>query len=351
MSHRLYRRRAFTLVELLVVIAIIGILVALLLPAIQAAREAARRTECANHLKQIGVALQNFHDTYKHFPVGQPDDDNNNYAWSAYLLPFMEQEATYNELVTGGAALVYNKGGDNLAVHGAIQAAGQTLPGLTNNTDSYNWWCQVGNNHGNSIAKTVLSAFVCPSDILPEVDNNGYGKSNYSACLGDDSPWTSVFTSTGGTSWSAPGGQTGQTGVFRLAQSNTAHYVTDMADVIDGTSNTIAVGEVSVTANVSPSITNAIYPLWAGGNNDWSSQWRIGSWARLTGPTCYINNRTVANTVNGMSWSDFSYGSQHPGGAQFVLVDGSVKFFSDSIDTFTYACLGAIQDGQAIQVP
>ncbi len=335
-------RRAFTLVELLVVIAIIGILVALLLPAIQAAREAARRTQCSNNLKQLGVALHNFHDTYGNFPVGQPDDDNNNYAWGSYLLPFMEQQAIYDELVSGGAALVYINGGSNLEVHNAIQATAS----LSSNSDTYNWWTQVGNNHGNSAAKTVLDAFVCPSDILPETDDDGYGKSNYCVCLGDESPWTSSSPS-----WSSPSGQSGQTGLFRLAQTNYSHYVTRFSSVVDGTSNTIAIGEVSTTANVNESSTGSVFPIWAGGNNDWPGQWRISSWARLTGPNCHINNRTVANTVVSLSWSDFSYGSQHPGGAQFLLVDGSVGFLNESIDTETYAYLGAIADGNPVQLP
>lgn len=347
MGTSLRPRRAFTLVELLVVIAIIGILVALLLPAIQSAREAARRTQCTNNLKQLGVALHNFHDTYGRFPVGQPDDDNNNYAWAAYLLPFAEQQAIYDELVAGGAALVYNKGGDNRAVHTAIQqGTGPALPTLTNNTDSYNWWCQIANNHGDSAAKTVLDGFLCPSDVLPETDNNGYGKSNYCCCLGDDSPWTSASPS-----WSSPSGQSGQMGMFRLAQTNYYHFATRFSDITDGTSNVIAIGEVSVTANVSGGDIGKVFPLWAGGNNDWAGQWRISSWARLTGPACYINNRTVANTVVGLSWSDFSYGSMHPGGAQFLLADGSVVFLDESIDTTTYAYLGAIQDGNPVQLP
>jgi prepilin-type N-terminal cleavage/methylation domain-containing protein len=91
------RRLGFTLVELLVVIAIIGILVALLLPAIQAAREAARRSQCGNNLKQIGIALQNYHDTYKRFPIGARNGIGNNWGASFYvgLLPFMEQQSLF----------------------------------------------------------------------------------------------------------------------------------------------------------------------------------------------------------------------------------------------------------------
>jgi prepilin-type N-terminal cleavage/methylation domain-containing protein/prepilin-type processing-associated H-X9-DG protein len=356
------RRRGFTLVELLVVIAIIGILVALLLPAIQAAREAARRSQCSNNLKQIGLALHNFHDTYKHFPVGQPDDDCNNYAWSAYILPFVEQQATHDQLVAGGAAIVYYGGGLNGRVHGSIVGqTGQPAPTTTiNNTDTFNWYAQVGNNHGNSIAKTLINGFMCPSDYLPRFDNNGYGKNNYCCCLGNDEPWTTCLQSLGATQWAWPSGsgatggtagQTGQTGMFRLAQNNDNHYVTRFSDLIDGTSNIIAVGEVSVSANVDIHILNSIFPIWAGGNNDASGQWRIGSWARLTGPFTYINNRVVAPIANGMSASDFSYGSMHPGGAQFVFADGTVKFLSDNIDSTVYAFLGHIRDKNPITPP
>lgn len=353
--------RAFTLVELLVVIAIIGILVALLLPAIQAAREAARRTQCANNLKQLGVALHNFHDTYKRFPVGQPDDDNDNYSWSAYLLPFVEQQAIYDTLRAGGAAIVYDKGGSNVQVHASIvEQPSSPFPAghPVANTDNYNWYAQVRNNHGNSAAMTVLPAFICPSDILPQTDNNGYGKSNYACSLGSDTPWVNYFTANGATSWTAPSGQTGQDGVFRLAQDNSNHYVTNMGLITDGTSNVLAIGEVTVSSNVHPTQTGRVFPLWAGGNNDWNGQWRISSWARVAGPVAFLNNflptytsTLAAGPVNSLYFSDYSFGSRHPGGAHFLLADGSVRFLDEAIDTTNYANLASINDGNSVTLP
>jgi len=348
------------LVELLVVITIIGILIGLLLPAVQSAREAARRLQCSNNLKQIGIAIHNFHDTYKRFPIGSPDDDCNSYSWSAYILPFMEQAAIYDQLKNGGAGLVYIPGGDNLNVHGAFiefvsGTTTYTPPAtLSQNTDTYNNWCQISLNHGDSVAKSILPAYMCPSDILPHVDNNGYGKSNYCCSLGNETPWVNYFSSNGATSWTAPSGQTSQNGVFRFSQTNYHHYVTDMAQITDGTSNVIAVGEVSVTVNVAPTQTDRVFPLWAGGNNDWAGQWRISSFARVTGQLAHINNRNQdygLPLINSLHISDFSFGSQHPGGAQFVLADGSVRFLPDSIDPVVYSRLGDIQGGEPVFLP
>ena len=355
-------QNAFTLVELLVVIAIIGILIALLLPAVQAAREAARRSQCSNNLKQIGLAIHNFHDVNKVFPIGQPDDDNDNYAWGAYILPFIEQKQMYDTLVSGGAALVYIPGGDNRLVHGAIREIPGVSPALptghpVQNTDSYNWWCQVKNNHGNPnnqrgvAAKTILPAYICPSDVLPKQDNDGYGKSNYCCCLGSDEPWSNYFIANGATSWSRPSGATEQNGMFRLAQTNNFHYVMSFADLKDGSSNVIAVGGVSETANVTRTMIDRVFPLWAGGNNNWQGQWRISSWARLVGPFAYLNNKEVNNIVNNLSPSDYSFGSKHPGGANFLFGDGSVKFISETINTTLYARLGDIRDGNPVQLP
>lgn len=329
---RTTRSRGFTLVELLVVIAIIGILIALLLPAVQAAREAARRSQCSNNLKQLGLGIQNFHDTYKVFPIGQPDDDNDNYAWGAYILPFCEQRPLYDAIVNNGGWLIYIPGGSNTPVQQAKVA------GAGSGIDAYNGNTQVGPNHGGA-AKTIIKGFVCPSDVLPAADNNGFAKSNYCCCLGDDQPWSSRTPN-----WSNPNGSSEQTGMFRLANTNDYHYVTSFADLTDGSSNTIALGEVSISGNVTPAEIGRVFPLWAGGNNDWAGQWRISSWGRICGPTAFINRRDgtpgTGGPVGSLYWSDYSYGSQHPGGAQFLLADGSVRFLSETVDTTTYTSRG-----------
>jgi len=146
---QVHKKTAFTLVELLVVIAIIGVLIALLLPAVQQAREAARRTQCNNNLKQLGLAMHNYHDTFQSLPPGWIDvgSSNNFMGWGTYLLPFVEQSALHEEM----KAL------------GAYEGAWFNITAM------------------EDLAKTPVTAFICPSDPSDGLNDfvSGYGKSNY----------------------------------------------------------------------------------------------------------------------------------------------------------------------------
>lgn len=325
------KRPGFTLVELLVVIAIIGILVALLLPAVQAAREAARRMSCGNNLKQLGLALQNFHDTYKTFPQGLPDDDIKVLGWGFYILPYMEQQPLYDQM----AAVVKNAG------HVLILRTGSHIS-MDVTGDIHN----VDHASMQPFTKTVLEGYICPSSPLPNRDNDGYGASSYVGCAGNDiSGWFGGCTG----SANPPSAYHGlhQTGMLTQSGHNTQSWLWRMADCTDGTSNTIIVGEVGRSQNVSPTdIGNGRFPLWAGGNNNanCSGLNDMGSHLRIGDPNHWINRKTGDE-------SNTSFGSFHPGGAQFVFVDGSIHFLPETIDTTIYTYLCNRRDGQVVSLP
>lgn len=207
------KRRVFTLVELLVVIVIIGILVALLLPAVQAAREAARRMSCSNNMKQIGLALHNYHDTHKVFPpdtiwVGNSATRQRNFTWIALVLPYMEQSTLHDQ------------------IDFKIPAWNQQVPGP---------------NGTVNLQSIQLAAFTCPSD--PETQSNkGFGLSSYAGAAGWDGH-RRMF------------GDSQRAGPFALMDSSR------FAKVTDGTSNTIFVGEVSMSSYARPSGVSQ----WSGG--------------------------------------------------------------------------------------
>jgi prepilin-type N-terminal cleavage/methylation domain-containing protein len=169
----LRQRRAFTLVELLVVIAIIGILVALLLPAVQAAREAARRMSCSNNLKQLGIALHNYHDTYKRFPInglfwGNPNADDPQGTYLARLLPFVEQAPMHD--VFQGAFATYTN-------NYWTQPENVTILGLPGDAP--------GVNRGTDLLRVqVIPAFICPSDSHEAIINGERAGTNYAMSLG-----------------------------------------------------------------------------------------------------------------------------------------------------------------------
>lgn len=295
-------KKGFTLIELLVVIAIIAILIALLLPAVQQAREAARRSQCKNNLKQIGLALHNYHETYRNFPPafiyetdtnncsGSPCNDPS-WAWSAMILPFIDQAPAYNSLEPGPTKLSQ-----------AISDAAKLV-----------------------ILQNVIPVFRCPSDTgknLSGLDISGEqtSRSNYPGVNGARNE---VRLTDG-------------QGIFG-ARNNSVK----IRDITDGTSNTIAVGE---RASKIIGNNNDSYTHWAGvrESNVNSSGWR-GAF-EVTGVTSYPINAAESVYWRYRGW----FSSMHQGGAHFLLGDGAIRFISENIDTTTYNDLSTINDGRVI---
>jgi len=290
-------RRGFTLIELLVVIAIIAVLIGLLLPAVQKVREAAARSTCQNNMKQIGIALQTYHDSVGKFPVGTYNNDNREWGWMTRMLPFVEQNAVYTNLIGSGAGYWWppnDGGGPNGIGADSVARTSATV--------------------GNNAAQVVIKTFICPSDNLPNQKSTLYAKTNYVGNLG-----TNLASGCNTTTGAA------QNGILLFANSDTDTWVVRIGDITDGTSNTAIVGEASTSPNVTPSNTgNANFPVWAGGNGGGCDGINtVGSTGRLMNSGFVINS-----TAN-----DQSFGSRHPGGANFVFVDGSVKFIPQSVDT------------------
>ena len=311
-SRRSQAMRGFTLVELLVVIAIIGILIALLLPAVQAAREAARRSQCSNNMKQIGLAIHNYHDSHKKFPPGYMGDPPNNpggcgqvhhdrpgWGWAAYILPYMEQGSLY----------------DQLAISGTKKAVCSTPTGAQDDP-------AVGDP---ALQDTLISGYRCPSAVDPDLNpsrdtaNNGdHGTSNYAGVAGVD--WTGVDGN----------------GLKAIFGDGTV-YVASFRDFQDGTSNTFAVGEKfgNRTPAGDPVLSNFVEyygAIWVGIPPDTRAATTVG---RLAPTGTYA--------VNGDSINAFA--SLHPGGAQFLLGDGHVRFVSENADQATLSAVGVMNDG------
>ncbi len=350
-------RRGFTLVELLVVIAIIGILVGLLLPAVQAAREAARRMSCQNNLKQLGLALHNYHSSFKQMPPAGIREMYNNSGWSRQaswmirILPQIEQSAAYN------AVNFVDSNFDNIT-------AGWAAP-------TRNW--QVMN-------AMSVPIYWCPSSPLER--SKDYPTSEKTQQLGAPASITvqipdyaanSGCQFRGGTVVDAPnsfwdwGGVHADNGVLPMllrpdwGSPPSIGQPVKFGSITDGTSNTIAVGEQSGlhrsendyragfvlgglwscgTASSPSNKNNYVitrYPINYSGNDwpAWGGLGWTGSWTPNIGETSFNNT---------------AFRSQHTGGAQFVLSDGSVQFISENIQFQIYTALLDRNDGAVASV-
>ena len=351
------RRNAFTLVELLVVIAIIGILVALLLPAVQAAREAARRIQCSNNLKNLGLAVINFEDTKKLFPQSIPQwywediyaecdesGGNNNdiienvykhlppsetigfngKGWIVDILPQLERQAEYDRIVSGyngrfSASPGGGRGMGNIAIRDIVtmQLPILSCPSDASAVPSEDQWYW-------GLRDPVLTGTTSyrgnVGDTMLSTDSNPCSKSY-------DSP---MFLAT------ADAPATGSLDVHNTMSNNGIFQRTSIWEpiklrmVTDGTSNTFMIGE----GVVSQDFHSAAF-------------FSDGDWATCGIPLNFFLHNADANEIKYTFWyKERGFKSLHPGGVQFVMVDGSVHFIQESIDTLTYRALSTRDGGE-----
>jgi prepilin-type N-terminal cleavage/methylation domain-containing protein len=314
----------FTLVELLVVIAIIGLLVGLLLPAIQAAREAARRSQCQNNLKQQGLALLNYEQQHKRFPIGvygslDATHRSDGFGWAVWLLPHLEEQSLYDRI------------------------APKRTPGIFTTTFNTTKAIIPGGD-------TVLPVFRCPtSELPPHALNmeagfdkaNGYATSDYKACDG-----------------------AGDRGMFFKRQDGWENRKTTrvrISDVTDGLSKTIALGESAYYIDLGNG-RHHNWPVWIGAYGNDSDEAVLFKTEEPSEINCRISPKSTnsfrRNYVFGPEDDDCAF-SWHNSGAFFAFADGSVRFLDESISHYDstnsdpmaliYSRLGTMDDGLTIQ--
>jgi len=337
------RRTAFTLIELLVVIAIIAILVSLLLPAVQQAREAARRSQCKNNLKQLALAIHNYHDVSGMFPIGGTGHDENNpqISWQVRVLPYLDQAPLFNQLDLGGTLASSSYSGGN---HRRVPF--QIL------------------SNGKQFRETILPVTKCPSDPFGSI-RNGWALGSYGGSSGSQlnpsnrhtgvscAPYTNFAKKT--TEWGDSIQRSDISGI--ISRRGAAIRI---ADATDGASNTILIGEVIPmctdpdggaaergawvsSRTVCNALGSTITPI-----NDFTSCRVMGDSRRTNYPTCATH--VSGNAYPETAWNfAFGFRSSHTGGAHFALADGSVRFLSENIDhAGAYQRLGDRADGEVI---
>lgn len=308
-------RRAFTLVELLVVIAIIGVLVALLLPAVQAAREAARRMRCQNNLKQIGLASHNHHDVIGELPRAY--SPTTGLSWHVNILPYMEQQSLYNNF-------------DTTTVNPSHTAPNRNDPNGLLIIQAYQCTsCPVKRQPFNPPNNTNG-----PTDLIPSNTGSPAAIPHY---YGVNGPRGGTYPVGTGLHEGVPAATTGifqRDGTIRMAR------------ITDGTSNTIMIAEMSW---VSPKYGTR-FRTWVRGGDEYAGV--------VAGrPSFVVSCRNVTNPINSIfnanlivPYNDVPFGSMHPGGMNVGLGDGSVRFLSQNLSMTTYRALASRDQGESDNV-
>lgn len=326
------KRKAFTLIELLVVIAIIAILIALLLPAVQQAREAARRSACKNNMKQIGLAMHNYHDVFTTFPIGsQVNIWNAN--WRASILPYIDQAPLYNQLTQT-----------------PTDGNGYNLPNTwTGGVSGYG----TGAGSNEALDGAFVNVYKCPSSPLsafyvgtsgglhPTPNGSQTGMTmDYAGCGGSYSDLATPPFSMSNAVVNTNYGTMGQNGILQIQK------VVRIRDCTDGTSNTIMVGEDSgeiaggdYRKNLSGGWTGMRAPLVGGGSG-------YGGGGCVT--IRYSPNPKTKPAFTGAGYNNGPMTSYHVGGVHVLLADGAVRFISDNLNLNTLLALGAMNDGLVI---
>ncbi len=324
LSQRDPSQRGFTLVELLVVIAIIGVLVALLLPAVQAAREAARRSQCLNNLRQVGLSMHTYHAAMDRFPTGVvvkdidyavdnqcPPKGRKLMPWSVAVLPYMEQQAIYDRLDPD-----------------------KTFP------SRYRNWSDKNNPESNGATMYKSAKFYkCPSNDRSTAETV---HSDYMGCSGggDGQPAAdNVRTLQSPPTCAAPSDP------GRVFYDNGVLFMNSeisTAQITDGTTNTYMLGETFFSRVPGDPNVGSNYPSWAAGLDTAGG----GAWSAYQLMTSAVY---AINTSNRDEWTNSShimtiFTSKHPGGCHMSMADGSGHFISDSMDVETHRALGARDD-------
>ena len=311
-------RRGFTLIELLVVIAIIAVLIALLLPAVQQAREAARRSQCQNNLKQLMLGLHNYHDTFGMLPFsyyttqngGAYNENQMGRSWMSMILPQIEQGNLFQTF------------DDTL---------GLVPSGTTPET-----------NRNLIAAQTVIPAFLCPSDDTGDGTLTGranmpaatpFAVNNYKGVSGSNWVWGTFnpVVSTRGRNANNNNGLDAGNGIMCRNGDINNLQTTRLGDITDGTSNTFGIGEAV------PRMCTHSWWWWFNG----------------TTATCAIPlNYYTSNNITPGDWTNnYSFASQHTGGGQFAMCDGSVKFISENMNIDQYRGLSTVSGREVVTVP